>query len=387
MTTTITDGLDIRPGDHSMTTQTAGPFRRRGLLGALLLLAAGGVSACGEAVPGDSTAEAAEGSDTGFVRIINVETTSVVREEFVERVRLTGVVEASRDVQVSAEESGRVVETLLEKGARVREGQAILRIDDSLLASQVDQARAAAELAQETWQRRKRLWEEDQVGSELAYLEARFSSEQADANLRTLQERLDRTVIRAPFSGVLEDRMVEAGALVSPGTPVARIVDVNPVKIAAGVPERYAPDVTVGAPATVTFDVLPEANADAVVRFVGAAVDPRNRTFPVELQLPNSGGMVKPEMVANVTVQRRRVSDALVVPQDAVVRMADGYQVFVVEGEGDAALARARPVTLGTSQANRVVVVEGLEEGEQLVIMGQKSVADGDRVRVVGGEA
>jgi len=387
MTTTTTEGLGARPGDHTMTILTAAPFRRRRLSGALLLAAFAGVTACGDAEAGDPDAEAAGEGEAGFVRIINVQTQPVVREEFVERVRLTGVVEASRDVQVSAEESGRVVETLLEKGARVQEGQAILRIDDRLLASQVDQARAAAELARETWQRRRRLWEEDQVGSELAYLEARFASEQADANLRTLQERLDRTVIRAPFGGILEDRMVETGALVSPGTPVARVVDVNPVKIAAGVPERYAPDVTVGAPATVTFDVLPQANAEAEVRFVGAAVDPRNRTFPVELRLPNSGGLIKPEMVANVTVQRRRVSNALVVPQDAVVRMAEGYQVFVVEGEGDAALARARPVTLGTSQANRVVVLEGLQEGDRLVVMGQKSVADGDRVRVVGGES
>ena len=365
-----------------MTNAHAGFPLRGGVLAALLLAAA-----CGDAGAGGPEATASEADRGGFVRIINVQTEPVTRQEFVERVRLTGVVEASRDVLVSAEESGAVVETLLDKGARVRAGQAILRIDDRLLASQVDQARAAADLAQERWQRRKRLWEEDQVGSELAYLEARFAAEQADANLRTLQERLDRTVIRAPFGGILEDRMVETGTLVSPGTPVARIVDVNPVKIAAGVPERYAPDVTVGAPATVTFDVLPEANAEAEVRFVGAAVDPRNRTFPVELQLPNSGGLIKPEMVANVTVQRRRVSDALVVPQDAVIRMAEGYQVFVVEGEGDQAVARARAVTLGTSQANQVVILEGLQEGEQLVVMGQKSVADGDRVRVVGGES
>ncbi|MEJ2541682.1 MAG: efflux RND transporter periplasmic adaptor subunit, partial [Gemmatimonadota bacterium] len=302
-----------------MTTIT-----RRGVpasLAALLL----GLAACGDAEAGDPTPSADPASGAGgFTRIINVETTEVAFEDFLEQIRLTGVVEASRDVVVSAEESGTIVETSVEKGDRVRAGQALMRIDDRVLTSQVDQARAAAELARETWQRRKRLWEEDQVGSELAYLEARFSSEQADANLRALEERLARTVIRAPVEGVVEDRMVETGTLVSPGTPVARVLDVNPVKIAVGVPERYAPDVTVGAPATVSFDVLPDANAEATVNFVGAAVDPRNRTFPVELRLPNSGGQIKPEMVANVTIQRFRIPDAVVVPQDAVVRVADG---------------------------------------------------------------
>jgi len=374
-------GIRASRTDREMTMHLSSPFRL-GVLSLLLLAAA-----CGNAEAGDPEAAAEAGAGSGFVRVINVETAEVAPETFLEQVRLTGVVEASRDVRVSAEESGTIVETLLDKGARVRAGQPLMRIDDRILQPQVDQARAAAELAQETWQRRKRLWEEDQVGSELAYLEAKYAAEQADANLRNLQERLARTVIRAPIEGVLEDRMVETGTLVSPGTVVARVVDVNPVKINAGVPERYAPDVRVGAPATVTFDVLPEASAEATVNFVGAAVDARNRTFPVELRLPNSNGLIKPEMVANVSIQRRRMEGALVVPQDAVVRIAEGYQVFVVEGEGDDAIARARAVTLGPSQANRVVVSEGLQAGDRLVVMGQKNVADGDRVRVVGGGA
>jgi RND family efflux transporter MFP subunit len=375
-------GIRASRTDREMTMHQSTSFRF-GVLSLLLMAVA-----CGNAEAGDPEAATAEdGTGSGFVRVINVETAEVAPETFLEQVRLTGVVEASRDVRVSAEESGTIVETLLEKGARVQAGQPLMRIDDRILRSQVDQARAAAQLAQETWQRRKRLWEEDQVGSELAYLEAKYAAEQADANLRNLQERLARTVIRAPIEGVLEDRMVETGTLVSPGTVVARVVDVNPVKINAGVPERYAPDVHVGAPATVTFDVLPEASAEATVNFVGAAVDARNRTFPVELRLPNSNGLIKPEMVANVSIQRRRMEGALVVPQDAVVRIAEGYQVFVVEGEGDDAVARARAVTLGPSQGNRVVVSEGLQPGDRLVVMGQKNVADGDRVRVVGGGA
>lgn len=350
----------------------------RGWTAAALLA---GAAACGNAEAGDAP-EASSG-ETGFVRVINVAVASVTPRQFVEEVLLAGTVAANRDVTVSAEESGAVTAVLVERGGRVGAGQALLRIDDRVLAAQVDQARAAAQLAQETWDRRKRLWEEDRVGSELAYLEARFAAEQSAASLRTLEERLARTVIRAPIDGVLEDRMVEVGALVSPGTPVVRIVDADPVKILAGVPERYAPDVRVGAQATVTFDVLPDAGGVGTVHFVGAAVDARNRTFPLELRFPNPGLVIKPEMVANVSVERRVVEDAVVVPQDALVRDEAGYVVFVVEGEGDAAVARQRRVELGPSQANEVMVTAGLEAGERLVVLGQKSVADGDRVRVV----
>lgn len=352
----------------------------RGWLAAGLVLA---VAACGNAEAGDPQEADAGTTESGFVRVINVEVSEVEPRRFVEEIALTGTVAANRDVTVSAEEGGTVTEILVDKGTRVEADQPVLRIDDRVLRAQVDQARAAAELARETWDRRKRLWEEDQVGSELAYLEARFAAEQSAANLRTLEERLARTVIRAPVEGILDDRMVELGSLVSPGTPVLRIVDVNPVKVLAGVPERYAPDVRVGAQARVTFDVLPEAGTTGRIHFVGAAVDRRNRTFPVELLLPNPGGRIKPEMVANVSLERRSVEDALVVPQDALVRVSGGYVVFLAEGEGDDAVARERAVTLGPSAGNQVVVTEGLDGGERLIVVGQKNVANGDRIRVV----
>jgi RND family efflux transporter MFP subunit len=349
-----------------------------GALAAVIL-----VVGCG----GDAEAGATDesGSEEAFARIINVEVTTVEPTTFVERIRLTGTVEANRDVTVSAEESGTITELFVDKGQRVAAGDSILRIDDRLLRAQVDEARARAGLAMETWERRKRLWEEDQVGSELAYLEARYGAEQAAASLASLERRLARTVVTAPIEGILDDRMVELGTLVSPGTPVARIVDVNPLKVVGGMPERYAADVRRGAQASVRFDALPDAAVDATVRYVGAAVDARSRTFPVELLLPNPGGVVKPEMVADIQVVRFTLEGALVVDQDAVVRQADGYAVFVVEGPPDALVARSRRVELGASQDNRVVVTSGLEAGARLVTVGQQQVADGDRVRIVQG--
>jgi RND family efflux transporter MFP subunit len=287
-------------------------------------------------------------------------------------------------VVLSAEESGVVREILVEKGNRVAEGEAIFRLDADLLQAQVDQTRALRDMARETWERRKRLYEEDQVGSELVYLEAKYAYEGAEASLKLLEERLERTVITAPISGILDSREIEVGTMVGAGTPVARIVDTDRVKITAGVPERYATDVRTGADVAVTFDVLGEGETfQGRISYVGAVVDPRSRTFPIELSLANPGRLIKPEMVADVSVVRRTLEDVVVVPQEALIRVEEGYVVFVVEEEGGNTVVRSQVVELGPAQLNRVVIQAGLEVGDRLVVVGQQSVAAGDRVNVV----
>lgn len=350
----------------------------RWMRGGLAVVGAVVLSACGDAGAEDTRGEP-------FVRVINVEVQEISAQRFVDQIRLTGAVWANQDVQVAAEESGVIREILKERGARVRAGEALAKIDDTILRAQTEQARAQAELASQTWERRQRLWEEDRVGSEIAYLEAKFAAEQTAANLRALEERLERTTVRAPFDGVLEDRTIEVGSMVSPGMVVARVVDLDPVKIRAGVPERYAADVHPGAQADVSFDVFPGREFRAPVTFVGATVNPQNRTFSVEVVMPNPEELIKPEMVANVGVAREELDAAMVVPQDALVRVEDGYVVFVAaEREGNT-VAEVRPVTLGPSQRNQVVLESGVSLGDRLIIVGQKSVADGDRVNVVGG--
>ena len=119
-------------------------------------------------------------------------------------------------------------------------------------------------------------------------------------------------------------------------------------------------------------------------------MNPGNRTFPVELTLPNPGARFKPEMVANVELVRGERESAIVIPQDALVRVEAGFVVFVVEGEGASAMARSRLVQVGGSQRNRVVILDGLDVGDLLVVLGQQQLANGDRVNVVavrdGGE-
>ncbi len=352
--------------------------------GAMRVLAVAGmalaVGACGSA-QADGT-EDAEGTEE-FVRVINVEVAPISTETFVEEIRLTSVAMASQDVTLEAEESGAIREIYVDRGSFVRAGAPIAKIDDRILSSQVDQARAAAELAQQTWERRKRLWEEDQVGSEIAYLEARYMAEQAAATLDGLEERLARTVIRAPFSGIFDERHVDVGTMVAPGRTIGRLIDTNPIKVFAGVPERYAPDVSVGASAALRFEALGDETYASTIRYVGTAINSRSRTFPIEVQLPNPGNQIKPEMVANMSISRREVAEAMVVPQDALVRVEDGYVVFLAVEEGGRAVAEERPVQVGPTRRNLVVIEEGISVGDQLIVVGHKSVSGGDRINIV----
>lgn len=347
-----------------------------GLLAVTLL--AGGCS-------GDARADGGSAQeDAPFQRVVNVAVRTVELQPFRELIRVTGTVRADQDVTISAEESGVVRELLVPRGAIVREGAPIARIDARVLESQVAEAEARAALARETWERRRRLFEDDRVGSELAYLEARYQAEQAEAALATLRERLDRTVIRAPIAGVVDDRFVEVGTMVSPGTDVARVVRIDPIKVAAGIPERFAGEIAAGAGVRITFDVLSGESFDGRVSFIGSTVSPRNRTFEVEVVVPNPGRVIKPEMVANLEVTRRDLEDVIVVPQEALVRVEQGFVAFVAETESGVDVARVRPVTIATTQRNRVVIREGLEAGDRLIVVGQHQVADGDRIQITG---
>jgi membrane fusion protein, multidrug efflux system len=349
-----------------------------------LIAVAAVVAGCSKSA--GSEVPAAEG-DAANVRTVNVEVAVVQPEAFLDQVGITGTVEAERDVVVSAEESGVVREVFVEKGRAVRSGQPLLRVDDRILRAQHDQARAEADLARETYERQRRLWEEEKIGSELTYLQARYRAETADANVRALAARLERTVVRAPVTGVMEARMVEVGSMVAPGTPVARIIDVDTLKVSGGVPERYAGEIRAGTAARVLVDNIGGREFSGSARFVGNAVNEQNRTFPVEISIPNSGGMLKPGMVARVQLTRGASRDALMVPREAVLRTEAGYAVFTVHDEDGRMVARSTPVITGPGSGNRVVVESGLNAGDRVVVVGQHQVTHGDIVRTVPREA
>ncbi|MBO8140699.1 MAG: efflux RND transporter periplasmic adaptor subunit [Firmicutes bacterium] len=214
---------------------------------------------------------------------------------------------------------------------------------------------------------------------------ARAQVEQAEAAVRLAEQQLADATIRAPFSGLLASRPAQVGAMVSAGTPVAVIVDIDRVLIEAGLSEREVNRVRVGQPVQVRVDALGGGSVTGTVTAVAPVAGNTAGVFPVRFAVENPDHRLKPGMVARVEVELEREAPAPVVPRSAVVYRGGRPVVFVVEeSNGGEAVARERPVTVGAEADNVVAVTSGLRAGER-VIVPQAGIflQDGMRIRVI----
>ncbi len=304
-------------------------------------------------------------------------------QSFDDYIQVTGEVKALNDITVAAEESGVVQEYLVEKGAHVEKGQSLARLKSDILKLQLVEAQANADLAKEQYERQKTVWLKNKIGSELVYLGAKTASTAAQARLATLKTRLANTVIRAPLSGIFEEKYVAVGELAALGTPILRVLDIDQLIVNGGVPERYALAITTGDSATITMDVFPGQNFIGEISYVGGSVNPGNRTFQVEIIINNPGRIIKPSMIANIRMVRERLEDVIIVPRQVVQRTQNGYQVYLAKESDGRLVAVARAVEIGPARRNEIVIKSGLLPGELLITLGYQQVDEGSPVRIL----
>ncbi len=319
-----------------------------------------------------------DGTDGTHVRVANVEVMELLPRSFEEYIRVSGTVKAGAQATVSAEEAGVIEAFLRDRGGAVKAGQVVVRLRSELLTASFHEAEAAYKLAEATAIRQENLYADKSI-SEQQYLNAKYNRDMAKARLDQLRARLARTEIRSPITGLVDTRLAERGEFVAPGKPLFTVVDVDTVKVEAGIPERYVPHLRKGASAIVTFDVYPDTAFVGRIRFIGASIDPRNRTFPVEVELSNLDHLIKPEMLARLKILKRRWQKVLVVPRDAVIEREGESAVFVAKGE----IAEKRIVRTGPAEGDQVVLLSGVAPGEQLIVVGHRDLTNGERIRVL----
>lgn len=349
-----------------------------GIIGAAGMLAA--LAACGTSA-----------SSAPQARPLLVRTAAVQTRDIAQQLVLTGTLRPRAQVQVVAEVGGRLVKVVRDEGARVQAGELLARIDptDYRLASQ----RAAAGLAVAEANRAHAVVEKEradnlvrtggitdkdhlaaQVGLQVA--EAAVSQARADASIAGTQ--LSRAAVRAPFSGRVARRMADAGAMLSPGTPVFTVVDDSVLEFRASVPSSDYGKVVVGAPVEVTAGEGTAPVAGKVTR-VTPLVDERTRSFEVVVEVPGASGLVG-GLFARAAVRLGEAKGALVVPPSALMRDGGGpaeAQVFVVAG----GKAERRAVTLGAEQPDAVQVTRGLGAGDVVILDPPTALAPGAAVQ------
>lgn len=339
----------------------------------LVLVAAGAFSGCGE-----NNAESAPADAKVEAPAVTVSVTTLETEAFDEIIDVTGTIASYEDVMVPSDEGGRVLTWAVPLGARVRVGQVLVQLDTAIVRATYDAALAQYLIAQTNYEKQKKVFEEQGI-SELQLKTLQYQRDAARAQMDMAKARLERTRIKSPISGMLNARLVEAGEMSAPGLPIANVVNTDRLKVEAGIPERYANSFRVGDRVSFSVDAMPGETFGGSIRFVGAAVNPDNRSIPVEVDVTGHGGRLKPDMIARMHVTLGAKAQSIVVPEDYVSRTDRDEFVAYVEEDG---VARERKLRIGASSRGRVLILDGLNAGDRLITLGYQNVADGQRVIV-----
>ena len=342
-------------------------LQRTWCVAAVIVIAAGVAGACKKGRAGGPGGFGG-GGPMGLPVEVAVARVDTVRDE----IAATGQIEAVQSIDLRPEVDGRIVEFLVREGQEVEQGTPLFKVDDAQLKAQVDQLEAQRDLAQQARARTKELAKQNaSSAADLERAEATARSAQAEYDLQRI--RLERTTVRAPFTGVVGQRYVSVGDYVTSSTRLASLHTVNPQRAAFQVPERFACLLRPGQEVTFRVAAIPGHDFSGTVDFVDPVVQLPGRTILVKARVPNSERLLQPGMFIEAHLVTAVRPKAIVIPEDAVVPVQGSTLVWVVK-DGKVA---PQPVGLGVRTPGFVEVTSGVEVGTQVVVGGLELLAPG----------
>ncbi|CAM4440527.1 efflux RND transporter periplasmic adaptor subunit [Flavobacterium terrigena] len=291
---------------------------------------------------------------------------------------IQGSVDTKENILVQPEFSGTLTSLNVKAGQRVSKGQILGRVDDAGMSQQLASIENQYALAKTTFERQKNLWDR-KIGSEIQYLQAQTQMISAQKSVAQMRAQVSKTLIRAPFSGTIDEVFVERGQVVSPNPQgLMRIVNLSNMFVSTTVPESYIGKLKVGTTVDVFLTSLGKTYKGKV-RQVGSFINPSNRSFGIEVSVPNPDNLLRPNQVAKLKIIDYTAKNALVVPTNVV--QEDGEKnkfVFVATNvNGKKAVAKKVIVTIGKSSDNVTEVLTGLSANDVVVTEGVNTISDG----------
>ena len=302
----------------------------------------------------------------------------VSRQNVTSDLSQVGVIAASRDVAVASETQGKVVAVYVTVGSYVQAGTVLAKVDDELQRSGMTAALTNYEKAKKDLERLESLHKQEIIAD--SQLEsARLAFKAAEANYIASRRQYNNAAITSPIAGVVTSKTVEIGTMVSPGMPIANVVDISRLKVKLNLAEEDVFRIKTGDQAEITTDVYPGIKYYGRVETISAKGDDAH-TYPVEIGLSNNvKNPLKAGMFGRVSFVSTVQSAALVIPRDALVGSVKNPQVYVMENDR----AYLRKIVIGQEVSTNLTILSGLKEGETVIVSGQNNLTDNTRVSVI----
>ena len=309
-------------------------------------------------------------------------------QKFNHFIELQGNVKTKQNVLVYPEMPGILNKVYVKEGQKVKKDQILATIDDGGLSQQLLLLKSNEQLAKTTFERQKRLWDQ-KIGSEIQYLQAKTSYDSQKNATKQLKKQLGKFTIRAPFSGIIDDVFKEKGTVVAPGpgAELFRIINLSNMYIETDVPESYISSIKKNKMVEVNFPILGRSY-DSSIRQVGNFINPSNRTFRIEVGIPNLDGEIKPNLTAKLRLNDYSNSNAILIPQSIISENAKGQQfIYVVKDNKEKNQVYAERLVIETGKTNGdfIEVTKNLRYRlhVEVILEGARSVNNGQAVKVI----
>lgn len=291
---------------------------------------------------------------------------------------IQGSIDTKENILVQPEFSGTLTSLTVKAGDKVGKGQILGRIDDGGMSQQLASLENQYELAKTTFERQKNLWDK-KIGSEIQFLQAQTQMISAQKGVAQMKSQLSKTIIRAPFSGIIDEVFVEKGQVVSPSPQgLMRIVNLSNMYVSTTIPESYIGKLKVGDQVDVYLTSL-NKTYKGKVRQIGSFINPNNRSFGIEVAVANPDNLLRPNQVAKLKIIDYTNKEVIVVPTNVVQEDGNGknYIYTVEKNNGKTGIAKKTVVTVGKSSDNVTEILSGLSSNDVIVTEGVNNISEG----------
>lgn len=313
-------------------------------------------------------------------KAILVSTFIAEKKPFEHKVEVRGAVESRRNVYLSAQIGGEIRKINVIEGQKVSQGQTLVELDAEVIRKSIAELKTGLELATTVYEKQSQLWAK-KIGTEVQYLQAKNNKESLEGKLSTAYAQLNLAMIKAPFSGTVDQLPARVGEMASPGVPLVRIVSTEQMYLKTDVSERFIGRFSAGDKVDILFPLV-NKTLSSVISSVGQVINEENRTFEVEIKLPKVDFVVKPNQVVILQLRDYVNENAFAVPTRLIQQDEDGQFIYIVEKRESGTIARKIHVSAGISSANQTEILEGLKGDERIVDQGFRDLTEGVEVMI-----